>query len=1552
MLTEALLGAVAEAVFGYLLEQAGLAEKLRAVLGRDPQRLAFKIALGRAYTAFARHCPQWAASLFDEHFLTHRAAPFLAGCLTRGASPDPAELAGAWADQMSLPAGERQRRIAELTPACADFVGWLESELRARPEFQPFFDSQALDAIAEATAETAQAVGVLRAELARALGEVAKYQTVVERAQGLVVGDNATVTNVYHTYFSGGFATLADYYVPPDAVFQRVRADEFVGRDWLTAKVDEFLNDPARKSGVFLLVGEAGVGKTAFLAHLVRERHYLHLFAEQVPGEANLPRALQSLGAQLVTRYQIEPYQRRDTLTQLSAFPDFLDRLLRLAAANLTAGEKIVIVCDALDEAGTAGGGNVFGLPAVLPDGVYLILSQRPVPVRLDVKSPLRTERLDATGVDNLRDVREYLEAVARRPAIAAQLRARGYPAAGFVRVLAEKSGGLWMYLQYVIEEIGQGQCAPLDLEGLPVGLAGYYAGYWGDWCEGRNGRGEGPARWDALYAPLLATLAAAQEPVDLERLTAWAGVDAAPYEVERLLGESWRAFITAREEEPGRGLHYRLYHASLRDFIAGNVERAGLTVEGGYLVDELCRRTREAHARIVEGYRQQCSGDWPQIAGQDYARRHLVTHLAGAEQFDELFSLVAESNRWAEARYAAEESYASYLTDLERAWRSVEGEARWDVGRQVRCALIESSIRSLAGNISPDLLRQLVETGLWSPARALAHIPPMPDERRRAQALAEIMPILPAPLKPEALAAARRIMDEGARADALSGLAEHLPEALKAEAVREALAAARGITDEGARARALSGLAGHLPEELKAEALAAARGITEEGTRAEALSGITPHLLEESKAGVVAEALAAARGITDERARAEALSGLAAHLPEALKAEAVREALSAARGITDEWARARALSGVAPHLPEELKAGVVAEALAAARGITDEWARARALSGLASHLPEALKSEALSAAREITNERERAEVLSGLAAHLPEALIPEALSAARGITDEWARAEALRGLAEHLPEALKAEAVREALAVVRGTTDGWARARALSGLAEHLPEALKAEALAVARGITNEWARAEALSGLAAHLPEALEAEAVREALSAARGITDEWERAEVLSGLAEHLPEALKAEGLSAARGITQEWSRAEALSGLAEHLPEALKAEAVREALSAVPGITDEWARAWVLSGLAEHLPEALKAEALSAARGVTDEYWRAEALSGLAAHLPEALRAEALSAARGITDEDARARALSGVAPHLPEELQEEALSAARGGTDEWARARALRGLAEHLPEALKVEALAVARGITDEGARAWALSGLAPHLSEALKAEAVREALSAVPGITDEEVRAWALSGLAAHLPEGLKAEALAVARGITGEDARAEALSGLAAHLPPALKAEALATARGITGEGWRARALSGVAPHLPEELEAGVAAEALAAARGITDEGWRAGALGGVAPHLPEELQGKAIREAFLAMVRGRRRVTDRGRSPYAEIVSVWQTLGLWEIGGEVWPATLHSIACNRRDLLLQDTGALAPLVVHLGGVDAIVKTFRAICDVSRWWP
>ncbi len=74
MLTEAFFSAVADAVFGYLLEEADLTERVRAVLGVDPERRAFQTALARAYATFARRYPDLTASLFDESFLETEAA--------------------------------------------------------------------------------------------------------------------------------------------------------------------------------------------------------------------------------------------------------------------------------------------------------------------------------------------------------------------------------------------------------------------------------------------------------------------------------------------------------------------------------------------------------------------------------------------------------------------------------------------------------------------------------------------------------------------------------------------------------------------------------------------------------------------------------------------------------------------------------------------------------------------------------------------------------------------------------------------------------------------------------------------------------------------------------------------------------------------------------------------------------------------------------------------------------------------------------------------------------------------------------------------------------------------------------------------------------------------------------------------------------------------------------------------------------------------------------------------------------------------------------------
>jgi hypothetical protein len=923
---------VAGGLIVYVVEKLDSAESLKAWLKRDPASLAFQKALARAYSAFARQYPEYTSSLFDQSFLSTDAVPEISKLLTRDQHPDPALLAQAWGRSLGASADFAQTA----TKPAAYFLERFEAELKAETALQSIFDSRALENLPKLETE----IQKLSAELQRGLDEALKaaqnYQQATIRIGGDVIGDGIIIGNnnqltVNKYYYSGEFVSLNEYYIPPDGVFQRVRVDEFVGRDWLTAKVDAFLNDPSQKSGAFLLVGDAGVGKTAFMAHLVKERRYLHLFAEQVPGQAMLQRALQSLGSQLVTRYQIDPYKDRDTLNVLAGFPDFLERLLRLAASTLTEGEKIIIVCDALDEAGVFPDHFVFGLPKELPDGVYLILSQRPVNTKLPNFEPLRFD-LEAQGEDNLQDMEDYLSAVAKRPAVVGQIRAKEYSEDFFIQTLKEKSLGVWMYLHYVIKEIERGQRAPLDLESLPKGLVGYYADYWDNWRSGR--KGSDAAKWDCLYAPLLTTLAAAQEAITIEKLIEWAGVQANPNEVTRLLNESWSSFITEKEEKAKTV--YTLYHQSLRDFVTGKVEDIKqLPPTSANLVSELSKKKVEVHQRIVNAFEMECNGEWEKLIGQDYPRLHLTAHLNSAKEYKKLTELLTEGENnieWAEAREKKEETYAGYLDDLTYVWDCAEREQNYAL--VVRCMLIENSIHTLASNISPELLAELAKADLWSYARCLSVIRQKSNSQDQADSLKLIASTLPSLLFQEALSIAREIKEEKHRAHALSTLAPYLIEELKLQALQEALTAALKIKGESDRAGILSTLAPHLMVELQSQALTAAREIKDEYYQVSTLAALVPYIAEELRTQVLQEVLATTLAIEHDANRNRLLVTLLPHLTEQQKSQV----LAFTHEIQDESDQVRALVALIPNLPKKLKEQAVQDALAITREIKNKY--------------------------------------------------------------------------------------------------------------------------------------------------------------------------------------------------------------------------------------------------------------------------------------------------------------------------------------------------------------------------------------------------------------------------------------------------------------------------------------------------------------------------------------------------------------------------------------------------------------------------------------
>ncbi len=198
----------------------------------------------------------------------------------------------------------------------------------------------------------------------------------------LVTGDN-------NTFFVGRWHRLADAYLNPRRLYAELDAEGFVGREWLASRVDAFISGNDR--GYLIVEGDAGVGKSSFLAWLARSRGYTHHFVRLMPDAGDLAVAVRNISTQLIRAWELTEKAVGGVLPPNGDTPAFLDEVIDAAAQardRIAPDEPIVIVVDGLDESVVPEGGNPLGLPVLLPRHVYLIASQRPVHVPLHVEVP------------------------------------------------------------------------------------------------------------------------------------------------------------------------------------------------------------------------------------------------------------------------------------------------------------------------------------------------------------------------------------------------------------------------------------------------------------------------------------------------------------------------------------------------------------------------------------------------------------------------------------------------------------------------------------------------------------------------------------------------------------------------------------------------------------------------------------------------------------------------------------------------------------------------------------------------------------------------------------------------------------------------------------------------------------------------------------------------------------------------------------------------------------------------------------------------------------
>jgi hypothetical protein len=371
-------------------------------------------------------------------------------------------------------------------------------------------------------------------------------------------GEGAQITGVELNVYSYFKATPANLRRSFDALM-RDKLRGFVGRQFVFDAMDGFLRH--NDSGYFVIRALPGIGKSALMAKLVNDRGYVHHFNIASQNIRSTRVFLENACAQLIDRYELEideiPHR---------AFEDsgFMMQCLGEAAAD-PKNHPIVLAVDALDESdrlGLAATVNVLYLPSSLPEGVYVVVTTRPLDdLRLSV-AQVQVLDLEADSEGNLQDITTYIEAYVEREGMQKRLETWGVSAEQFVTALRTKSQGNFMYLYYVLPAIEDGRFVKGALDELPEGLMAYYRRHWRQMREGNE------AEFDQVYEPIVCILGVAQEPVTAQQIANWTKLERGQVKESIRL---WREFL--EEEQVDKERHYRIYHASFQDFLKEQVD-------------------------------------------------------------------------------------------------------------------------------------------------------------------------------------------------------------------------------------------------------------------------------------------------------------------------------------------------------------------------------------------------------------------------------------------------------------------------------------------------------------------------------------------------------------------------------------------------------------------------------------------------------------------------------------------------------------------------------------------------------------------------------------------------------------------------------------------------------------------------------------------------------------------------------------------------------------------------------------------------------------------
>jgi WD40 repeat protein len=428
--------------------------------------------------------------------------------------------------------------------------------------------------------------------------------------------------------------------------------NSFIGRKWVFEEIDRWI--VSSNKTFFLLTGDAGIGKSAIVAHLTQIRDDIAAYNFSIAGNNStivpgtvlrsisvqlgkkLPEYGLALGRTIKATYRsinvsidVETMSGGqiigvviNNLTLANPKQEIESLLTAPLLAMSPPSRPILLLFDSLDEAFTYGPSeNLATLLAGLnnlPTWVRILMTSRPDRRISSYFSSIPVYAVSSDSAANLDDLRTYVERRIEMPALKARLQTPSHSVlpAQFIQLItgmgkdAGFADGNFLYTKILLDDIENGLQPVDNLTQLPKSLDEIY---------NRMLLRLAPD-WEVKYQPLLAILSVAREPLTIAQLLGFSdehvkhlGRRMSATLVNHAVGVL-RQFLNTRGD-PGFE-KFALFHKSFRDYLSQPARSA-----------QFACPPVDGHQAIVGYYLSHIAPSWRDC--DSYGLMYLPQHLS-----------------------------------------------------------------------------------------------------------------------------------------------------------------------------------------------------------------------------------------------------------------------------------------------------------------------------------------------------------------------------------------------------------------------------------------------------------------------------------------------------------------------------------------------------------------------------------------------------------------------------------------------------------------------------------------------------------------------------------------------------------------------------------------------------------------------------------------------------------------------------------------------------------------------------------------------------------